>query len=40
LIVIAPQDAATLERELAARGLPIARIGEFTAPSGVHVEVR
>jgi selenide,water dikinase len=40
LIVVAPQDAATLERELGSRGLPIARIGEFTAPSGVHVEVR
>lgn len=39
LIVVAPSDAPTLERELAARALPIARIGAFTAASDVHVEI-
>ncbi len=39
LIVVSPSDAATLERELAARALPIECIGEFIAPSGVQVEV-
>ncbi len=38
LIVVSPADAPTLERELSKRGLPIARIGEFSAPTGVHVE--
>lgn len=39
LIVVSPADAATLERELAARSLPVARIGSFTASSGVCVEI-
>jgi selenide,water dikinase len=40
LIVVSPSDAPTLERELAQRGLPVERIGEFTAPTDVHVEFR
>jgi len=39
LIVVGPDDAAALERELAARNLPIACIGEFVAADGVHVDV-
>ncbi|MCE9592811.1 MAG: selenide, water dikinase SelD [Planctomycetes bacterium] len=39
LIVVAESDATTLERELAARGLAIARIGRFKPPTGVHVEL-
>jgi selenide,water dikinase len=39
LIAIAPDRAAVLERELAARGVLVACIGSFTAPSGVHVEL-
>jgi selenide,water dikinase len=40
LIVVSPADAPTLERELAARDLPVHRIGEFRAPSDVAIELR
>lgn len=39
LIVVAPADAPALERELAVRNVLVARIGEFSAPNGVHVEI-
>ncbi|MCC6406820.1 MAG: selenide, water dikinase SelD [Planctomycetes bacterium] len=39
LIAVAEEDAPTLERELALRNLPVARIGRFKPKSGVHVEL-
>src|SRR5690349_12523025 len=39
LIAIPPDRAATLEKELRARGVLVARIGEFVAATGVHVEL-
>jgi selenide,water dikinase len=40
LIAVPPRASATLEAELAARGLPVRRIGEFAARSDVAVELR
>jgi selenide,water dikinase len=39
LIVVAPERAAALERELAARGLPVARIGAFAAKGARSIEI-
>jgi selenide,water dikinase len=39
LIAIAADRAADLERELAARGLPVARIGRFTAKGERSIEI-
>lgn len=39
LIVVSPGDAKALERELAARELPVHRIGEFGASRGVAIEI-
>jgi selenide,water dikinase len=39
LIVVARDDAARLERELAARQLPAQAVGEFAAPTGVAIEI-
>lgn len=39
LIVVSPQQAPVLERELAARKLPCQRIGRFKPSSGVAVEI-
>ncbi len=39
LIVVAPDDAATLERELTARSLPVHRIGAFSAAGGVAIDI-
>jgi selenide,water dikinase len=38
LVCVPPERAATLERELAARGEAVARIGEVAPASGLHVE--
>jgi selenophosphate synthase len=40
LIVVAPERAGTLERELAARELPVARIGSFRAPAAERIHLR
>jgi len=39
LVVVAPGDAATLERELKERALPVHPIGEFVAHSGVAIQI-
>jgi selenide,water dikinase len=39
LIVVAPGDAAALERALAARSLPVERVGELGASRGVAIEI-
>jgi selenide, water dikinase len=39
LILVAPEDAATLERELHARGLPVHAIGEALAQRGPAIEI-
>jgi selenide, water dikinase len=39
LIVVSPADAATLERELAQRSLPVHRIGQFGPTRGVTIEI-
>ena len=39
LIAVPPDQSATLERELRARGLPVHRVGEFTARRAVAVEI-
>ncbi|QDU66765.1 selenide, water dikinase SelD [Engelhardtia mirabilis] len=39
LIAIAPERAADLERELAARGVPVVEVGEFVASTGRLVEL-
>jgi selenide,water dikinase len=39
LIAVAQRDVGALERELAARKVPVHRIGHFVAHSGVHVSI-